>query len=259
MNNSVLRVWQQHDLPKIMAANYLPHRPAPTLKHTLQSDPQRFPEKTYLRISAPSQLDNSRNRHPPPDPNESHPMKIHIKNMVCARCKMVVKSELENLGLHPVSVELGEVEIGETKIDDIKPELLRRLRSLGFDLIDDKKRRIVEKIKNLIIDLVQRKDNEINIKLSAYLSDKLNRDYSTLSNLFSESEGTTIEKYFINLKIEKVKELLIYDELSLKEIAYRLNYSSPAHLSNQFKSVTGFSPSYFKRLKDKKRRQIEDL
>jgi len=186
-------------------------------------------------------------------------MKIHIKNMVCARCKMVVKSELEKLGLHPLSVELGEVEIRETKIDNIKHELLQRLRSLGFDLIDDKKRRLVEKIKNLIIPLVQREHSDIHTTLSTYLSDKLNRDYSALSNLFSESEGTTIEKYFINLKIEKVKELLIYDELSLKEIAFRLNYSSPAHLSNQFKGVTGFSPSYFRQLKDKKRRQIEDL
>lgn len=186
-------------------------------------------------------------------------MKIHIKNMVCARCKTAVKSELEKLGLHPLSVTLGEAEISEESISEIRPELLRRLQSLGFDLIDDKKRRTIEKIKGLLINAVQHENNAIHAKLSTYLSDKLGRDYNGLSSLFSESEGSTIEKYFIHLKIEKVKELLMYDELSLKEIAYRLNYSSPAHLSNQFKSVTGFSPSYFKQLKDKKRRQIEDL
>lgn len=179
--------------------------------------------------------------------------------MVCSRCKMVVKFELEKLGLHLVSVELGEVEIRESDIDKIKTDLLRNLQSLGFDLIDNKKSKTIERIKSLIIDLVQNQNNQININLSDYLSQKLTQDYSTLSNLFSEVEGTTIEKYFINQKIEKVKELLMYDEMTLNEIACHLNYSSVAHLSNQFKKVTGFSPSYFKQLKDKKRRQIEDL
>lgn len=179
--------------------------------------------------------------------------------MVCSRCKMVVKSELEKLGLHPLSVELGEVEIQEKNFDHLKPDLLRNLQALGFDLIDDKKSQTIEKIKNLIIDLVQNKNNQININLSDYLVQHLAQDYSTLSNLFSEVEGTTIEKYFINQKIEKVKELLMYNELTLNEIAIQLNYSSVAYLSNQFKKVTGFAPSYYKKLKDKKRIQIEDL
>lgn len=179
--------------------------------------------------------------------------------MVCSRCKMVVKSELEKLGLHTLSVELGEVEILENNIDNIKSEVLRNLQSLGFDLMDDKKSKTIEKIKSLIIDLVQNKNNQITINLSDYLVQELLQDYSSLSNLFSEVEGITIEKYFIHQKIEKVKELLMYDEMTLNEIAHFLNYSSVAHLSNQFKKVTGFSPSYFKQLKDKKRRQIEDL
>lgn len=179
--------------------------------------------------------------------------------MVCSRCKMVVKSELEKLGLHPISVELGEVEIHEKDIDTVKVKLLHNLQSLGFDLIDDKKSKTIEKIKNLIVDLVQNKNNQINTNLSDYLVQHLLQDYSTISNLFSEVEGITIEKYFINQKIEKVKELLMYNEMTLNEIAFLLNYSSVAHLSNQFKKNTGFSPSYFKHLKDKKRRQIEDL
>ncbi|QQR98769.1 MAG: helix-turn-helix transcriptional regulator [Sphingobacteriales bacterium] len=186
-------------------------------------------------------------------------MKLYIKNMVCSRCKMVVKSELEKLGLHPISVDLGEVDIQENNINHIKDDLSHQLRTLGFSLIDDKKSKTIEKIKNLIIDLVQNKNNQININLSDYLAQQLTQDYSTLSNLFSEVEGITIEKYFINQKIEKVKELLMYDEMTLNEIAFLLNYSSVAHLSNQFKKVTGFSPSYFKQLKDKKRKQIEDL
>lgn len=179
--------------------------------------------------------------------------------MVCSRCKMVVKYELAKLGLTPIVVDLGEVEIMESDIEFIKEDLLKTLHSLGFDLIDDKKSKTIEKIKNLIIDLVQHKNNEITTNLSDYLVGNLYQDYSTLSNLFSEVETTTIEKYFINQKIEKVKELLIYNELTLSEIAFQLNYSSIAHLSHQFKKVTGFSPSFFKQLKDKKRRQIEDL
>lgn len=179
--------------------------------------------------------------------------------MVCSRCKMVVKSELEKLGLHPLSVELGEVEIKEGNIDKVKNDLVYNLRLLGFDLIDDKKSKTIEKIKTLVIDLVHNKNNNINTNLSDYLAEHLLQDYSSLSNLFSEVENTTIEKYFIHQKIEKVKELLMYNELTLSEIAFQLNYSSVAHLSNQFKKVTGFSPNYFKKLKDKKRRQIEDL
>ena len=186
-------------------------------------------------------------------------MKLYIKNMVCSRCKMVVKSELEKFGLHTISVDLGEVEIVETITDDTKNELADHLKLFGFEIIDDKKSRIIDKIKTLIIDLVHNKNNEINTNLSDYLVSHIMQDYNTLSNLFSEVESTTIEKFFISQKIEKVKELLIYDEMNLSEIAFMLNYSSVAYLSNQFKKVTGFSPTYFKQLKVKKRKQIEDL
>ena len=179
--------------------------------------------------------------------------------MVCSRCKMVVKSEFEKLGLQTISVELGEVELQDAISEHQKKELLIQLHRLGFDLIDDKKSKTIEKIKNLIIDLVHHKNNELKINLSDYLAQNLNQDYNTLSNLFSEVENTTIEKYFISQKIEKVKELLIYNELSLSEIADILNYSNVAHLSNQFKKITGFTPTYYKQLKDKKRIQIENL
>jgi len=179
--------------------------------------------------------------------------------MVCGRCKMVVKSEFEKLGLHTISVELGEVELQNDITDSQKEILLKNLQALGFDFIDDKKSKTIEKIKNLIVDLVHHKNNDLKINLSDYLVENLNQDYSTLSNLFSEIENTTIEKYFISQKIEKVKELLIYNEHSLSEIADMLNYSNVAHLSNQFKKITGFTPTYFKQLKDKKRIQIENL
>lgn len=188
-----------------------------------------------------------------------HKMKLYIKNMVCSRCKMVVTTELIKVGLHPVNVVLGEAEILESEITAVKTQLLYNLQQLGFDLIDDKRSKTIEKIKTLIIDLVYNKNNQLTVNLSDYLSNELHTDYSTISNLFSEVESTTIEKYFINQKIERVKELLMYDELSLTEIAFQLNYSSTAHLSNQFKKITGFSPRYFKELKDKKRRQIDDL
>lgn len=186
-------------------------------------------------------------------------MKLYIKNMVCSRCKMVVKSEFEKLGLPTISVELGEVELEKEISDEQKEVLLENLQVLGFDLIDDKKTKTVERIKNLIVDLVHHKNNDLKINLSDYLAENLNQDYNSLSNLFSEIENTTIEKYFISQKIEKVKELLIYNELSLSEIADILNYSNVAHLSNQFKKITGFTPTSFKQLKDKKRIQIENI
>ena len=186
-------------------------------------------------------------------------MKLYIKNMVCSRCKMVVKSEFEKLGLPTISVELGEVELEKEISDEQKEVLLGNLQVLGFDLIDDKKTKTVERIKNLIVDLVHHKNNELKINLSDYLAENLNQDYNSLSNLFSEIENTTIEKYFISQKIEKVKELLIYNELSLSEIADILNYSNVAHLSNQFKKITGFTPTSFKQSKDKMRIQIENL
>ncbi len=172
---------------------------------------------------------------------------------------MVVESELEKLGLQTIAIELGEVELEQDISDEQKEVLLKNLQTLGFDLIDDKKTKTVEKIKNLIVDLVHHKNNDLKINLSDYLAENLNQDYNSLSNLFSEIENTTIEKYFISQKIEKVKELLIYNELSLSEIADILNYSNVAHLSNQFKKITGFTPTSFKQSKDKKRIQIENI
>lgn len=186
-------------------------------------------------------------------------MKLYIKNMVCSRCKMVVKSTLEKYGLHIVSVDLGEVEMEGALSLHTKNEIAAELKLFGFEIINDKKSRTIDKIKTLIIDLIYQKNNEITTNLSDYLASQLMQDYNTLSNLFSEVENTTIEKFFINQKIERVKELLIYDEINLNEIADLLHYSSVSHLSNQFKKITGFSPTYFKQLKDKKRRQIEDL
>lgn len=179
--------------------------------------------------------------------------------MVCSRCKLVVKSVFEHIGINPITVELGEVELPSEMNENQKSEILKNLRAVGFDLIDDKKSKTISTIKTLIIDLVQNKNNDLKINLSNYLSQELHQDYNTLSNLFSEVENTTIEKYFIHQKIEKVKELIMYDELSLSEIAYSLNYSTVSHLSNQFKKVTGFSPTYFKHIKTIKRKQIEDL
>ena len=179
--------------------------------------------------------------------------------MVCIRCKMVVKSELEKLGLHYISVELGEVKI----LENISPEQLSQfdegLKKSGLELMDDKKSMLIEKIKNCIVELVHYSDEQIKVNLSDYLSEKLNFDYTYLANLFSEVQGTTIEKFFIAHKIEKAKELLVYDELNLTEIADKLHYSSVAHLSNQFKKITGLTPSHFKKLKHKRRIALEDV
>ena len=179
--------------------------------------------------------------------------------MVCNRCIMVVKSELDKLGIEPVVVQLGEVTLEKELTAQEKEKFSKALVSLGFELIDDKKSRLIEQIKNTIIDLVHHQDNETKTNLSDVLSEKLHHDYNYLSNLFSEVEGTTIEKYFIAQKIEKVKELLVYDELSLSEIAFRLNYSSVAYLSNQFKKVTGLSPSHFKKIREKRRKPLDEV
>mgnify|MGYP001605207020 CR=1 FL=1 len=186
-------------------------------------------------------------------------MKLYIKNMVCDRCKWVVKTEIEKLGFKANVIDLGEIEL-ETDIEpDQKKQIKEALEKFGFELIDDKKSRIIEKIKALLIDVTQNKNADLSKNLSLYIAEHLNQDYSKLSNLFSEVEGISIEKYFINLKIEKAKELIMYDELSLSEIADMLNYSNVAHLSNQFKKVTGFTPSYFKQIKVAKRTQIDKL
>ena len=184
---------------------------------------------------------------------------LYIKNMVCNRCIMVVQNELDKLGFGTNSVKLGEVSFDNELSLVERNKLEEVLIPLGFELIDDKKSRIIEKIKNVIIDLVHHKGEDIKTNLSDVLSHELHHDYNYLSNLFSEVEGTTIEKYFIAQKIEKVKELLVYDELSLSEIAFKLNYSSVAYLSNQFKKVTGLTPSHFKQVREDKRKPLDKL
>lgn len=186
-------------------------------------------------------------------------MKLHIKNMVCNRCKMVVQSELEKLGLTVLSVDLGEVIVEENLSNHQKNTLDKLLHTFGFELIDDKKSKIIESIKNAIIELIYNQDCHLKTNLSDYLSSKLHQDYSGISTLFSQQESTTIEQFFILQKIERVKELLVYDELSLSEIADKLNYSSVAHLSKQFKKMTGLTPTYFKSLKVSKRKAIDHL
>ena len=179
--------------------------------------------------------------------------------MVCGRCEMAVSAELEKMGISILAIQLGEVEIA-TDLDESQMQLLsKNLSLLGFELLDDKENKTVERIKNLIIDLVYYKKEQLKSNLSNYLAADLRQDYSTLSKLFSEKEGATIEHYFIAQKIERAKELLIYNEMTLSEIAFQLNYSNVAHLSNQFKKTTGFTPTHFKQLKDKKRTQIDEL
>ena len=186
-------------------------------------------------------------------------MKLYIKNMVSIRCKMVVKSELEKLNLKYKSVELGEVEM-EQAIDAWQRDTLRTaLLTYGLVVMDDKRSILVEKIKTLIIEMIHYNDELPDVNYSVYISEKLNYNYTYLANLFAEVKGTTIEHFIILHKIEKVKELIIYDELSLTEIASLMKYSSAAHLSKQFKKITGLTPSYFKQMKNKRRNPLEDL
>ena len=179
--------------------------------------------------------------------------------MVCIRCKMVVKDELTKLGLQYRSVELGEADL----FDNITPEQREQFRAAllrsGLELMDDKKSVLIQKIKTIIIELVHYSEEPLAINLSDYLAEKLHHDYTYLANLFSEVQGTTIEKFFISHKIERVKELLVYNELTLTDIAFKMHYSSVAHLCTQFKKVTGLTPSHFKSLKDKRRSMLEDL
>ena len=179
--------------------------------------------------------------------------------MVCSRCVMVVQNEMDKLGIHIKEIKLGEVELERELSHEERGAVDDALTNVGFELIDDRKSRVIEQIKTVIIDLVHHQESDKKYNLSDVLSQTLNHDYSYLSNLFSEVEGTTIEKYFIAQKIEKVKELLVYDELTLSEIAYRLNYSSVAYLSNQFKKVTGLTPSHFKQIKDEKRKALDKV
>jgi AraC-like DNA-binding protein len=172
---------------------------------------------------------------------------------------MVVKDELTKLGLHHVVVDLGEAEIIENISPSQRADFKAALLRSGLELMDDKKSVLIEKIKNVIVELVHYSEEPLIVNLSEFLSQKLNHDYTYLANLFSEVQGTTIEKFFIAHKIERVKELLVYDELTLTEIAYQMHYSSVAHLSTQFKKVTGLTPSHFKELKVKRRSMLEDM
>jgi AraC-like DNA-binding protein len=184
---------------------------------------------------------------------------LYIKYMVSLRCKMMVKEELKRLGLNYVILELGMVEILEDINLEQKNQLKSNLLNSGLELLDDKKSILIEKIKNVIIDLIHHNNELPKVNYSDYISEKLGYDYNYLANAFSEVKGITIQQFIIIHKIEKIKELLIYDELTLFEIAYKLDYSSLAHLSNQFKKVTGLTPTFYKHLKDKRKQNIEDF
>ena len=184
---------------------------------------------------------------------------LFIKNMVCNRCIMVIQSELNKLSFNVINIKLGEVTLEKEPTPEERKNLNQVLISLGFQIIDDKKGSTIEKIKNIIIEMVHYQDSNVKTNLSDVLSSRLHHDYNYLSNLFSEVEGTTIEKYFIAQKVERVKELLVYDELSLSEIAFQLNYSSVAYLSNQFKKVTGLTPSHFKQIREDKRKPLDEV
>lgn len=184
---------------------------------------------------------------------------LHIKNMVCNRCIMVVRDLLEKQGLEPRDVRLGMVTIAGRLEPQVKESLGAQLSALGFELLDSKRARLVEEVKNAIIELVHYNDGGIKVNLSDYIAAKVNHDYNYVSGLFSETENITIEKYFIAQKIERVKELLAYDEMSLGEIAVLLNYSSAAHLSAQFKKVTGLTPSRFRQIGERRRKPLDEV
>lgn len=179
--------------------------------------------------------------------------------MVSARCKIIVRDALKEMGLHFVMVDLGEVDIMENITSAQREQLRNTLQVAGLELMEDKRAILLEKIKLTIIDVVHHREEDTRINFSHYLSEKLQYDYTHLANIFSEASGTTIEQYMIAQKVERIKELLTYDELNITEIAWKMNYSSVAHLSNQFKKVTGLTPSHFKSLKDRKRNMIEEI
>lgn len=186
-------------------------------------------------------------------------MKLYIKYMVSNRCKMMVKESLRGLGLHFIVVELGVVEVMENLSFEQRERLKISLLDAGLELMDDKRAMLIEKIKNVIVEMVHHSDELPKTNFSDFISGKLNHDYTYLANLFSEVQGTTIEQFIISHKVERIKELIIYGELNITEIANKMNYSSVAHLSGQFKKVTGLSPSHFKQLKDKRRSPIEEI
>lgn len=186
-------------------------------------------------------------------------MQFHIKNMVCNRCILVVSEIFNNAEIKDANVQLGKVSVPAPIPESKLLEIQQKLQRVGFEIINDSKSRIIEQIKNIVIEIIYNYSSEIKTNYSDYLADQLNLDYNYLSTLFSSIEGTTIEKYMINLKIERVKELLVYDEKTLSEIAFEMGYSSVAHLSGQFKKITGFTPSYFKKLGEQKRKSIDKV
>ncbi|MBA3663077.1 MAG: helix-turn-helix transcriptional regulator [Bacteroidetes bacterium] len=179
--------------------------------------------------------------------------------MVSTRCKMVVKEELKKMNLHFIVVDLGEVDIMENITINQREQLKTALLLSGLELMDDKKAVLIEKITNVIIEMIHHSEEVPKVNYSDFIAEKLNFDYTYLSNIFSEVKGITIQQFIIVHKIERIKELIIYDELNISEIAWKMNYSSVAHLSNQFKKITGLSPSHFKQLKDKRRSPLEDI
>lgn len=185
---------------------------------------------------------------------------LHIKNMVCNRCIKVVKEELENLGYEVENIQLGEAKINSDNREVNLHSIKKVLEENGFELLDNKQAKLIEDIKIALIELIHYHPEMLEkISLSKYLADKFHASYQHISSLFSSKEGITIEKYFINQKIEKAKELLVYNELTLSEISYQLGYSSVQHLSNQFKKITGFTPSDFKKLKNKSRLPLDKI
>lgn len=185
--------------------------------------------------------------------------KLYIKNMVCRRCMMAVERLLHELAIEPIAVGLGIVTLPRPLSAQERAELEVKLRELGFELIDGRRERLIEQVKSLVIELIHNENSDLKVNLSDYLSERLHHDYHYISSLFSAVEGVTIEKYFIQQKIERVKELLVYDELSLGEIAALLNYSSVAHLSAQFKKVTGLTPSHFRAIGIDRRCPLDEV
>jgi AraC-like DNA-binding protein len=186
-------------------------------------------------------------------------MKLYVKYMVSLRCKMIVREELAKLGIRYMAVDLGVADVFEDITEEQREQLKANLLKSGLELLDNRKSILIERIKNVIVEMIHYSEDAPRVNFSEYLSEKLHYDYTYLSNIFSEVKGMTIQQFMIMHKIEKVKELLLYDELTLTEISYKLHYSSVSHLSSQFKKVTGLSPSFFKELKQKRQSNLEDL
>lgn len=184
---------------------------------------------------------------------------LYIKNMVCDRCIMAVSQTLRDNGFRPLEVELGKARVEGSVSSEQREKLRKDLNNIGFELLDDKKLRTIEQIKTSIIQLVHYNDSKSQVNLSTFLQDQLHQDYSALSKIFSEYAAKTIERYYMEQRIERVKELITYNELSLSQIALKMNYSSVAYLSSQFKSITGMTPTQFKKLQGNKRKNLDEI